>query len=106
MPFAALKAAPGARTEGEVLFQGQNLYAPEVDAVQVRRRRPRHNKAISAAAPGHLAPGGWLLVEHGFEQGEAVRALFRAAGLEQVATERDLEHRDRVTLGRRPRDAG
>ena len=28
----------GARTEGEVLFQGQNLYAPEVDAVQVRRR--------------------------------------------------------------------
>jgi phosphate transport system ATP-binding protein len=29
---------PGARTEGEVLFQGQNLYAPEVDAVQVRRR--------------------------------------------------------------------
>jgi phosphate transport system ATP-binding protein len=29
---------PGARTEGEVLFQGQNLYAPDVDAVQVRRR--------------------------------------------------------------------
>jgi phosphate transport system ATP-binding protein len=29
---------PGARTEGEVLFQGLNLYAPEVDAVQVRRR--------------------------------------------------------------------
>jgi phosphate transport system ATP-binding protein len=28
----------GARTEGEVLFKGQNLYAPEVDAVQVRRR--------------------------------------------------------------------
>lgn len=59
-------------------------------------------RIIVAGAPGHLVPGGWLLVEHGLEQGEAVRALFTGAGLEAVQTGRDLENRDRVTLGRRP----
>jgi release factor glutamine methyltransferase len=48
----------------------------------------------------HLAAGGWLLVEHGWGQGEAVRALFAAARLDAVATHRDDEGRDRVTLGR------
>jgi release factor glutamine methyltransferase len=56
-------------------------------------------RAIIAGAPGHLHPGGWLLVEHGMEQGEAVRALFRQAGFGEVATRQDLAGRDRVTLG-------
>lgn len=59
-------------------------------------------RAIVQAAPGHLVPGGWLLLEHGLEQGPAVRALLAQAGLAEVATERDLEQRDRVTLGRMP----
>ncbi|MBB1059591.1 peptide chain release factor N(5)-glutamine methyltransferase [Marilutibacter spongiae] len=59
-------------------------------------------RVIAADAPGHLKPGGWLLVEHGWDQGAAVRGLFEAAGLVEVFTERDLEHRDRVTLGRNP----
>ena len=59
-------------------------------------------RAIVAAAPGHLVPGGWLLLEHGLAQGGAVRALLEAAGFVEVETARDLEHRDRVTLGRRP----
>jgi len=54
-------------------------------------------------APAHLHPGGWLLLEHGWEQGEPVRGLLRAAGFEDVRTHRDLEHRDRVTLGHWPR---
>ena len=57
-------------------------------------------RAIAQGAPSHLSPGGWLLVEHGWEQGPAVRALFEAAGLVGVATHLDLEQRDRVTLGR------
>ncbi|MCY7354866.1 MAG: peptide chain release factor N(5)-glutamine methyltransferase [Lysobacter sp.] len=52
-------------------------------------------------APAHLLPGGWLLLEHGWEQGEAVCELIRSAGFIDVATERDLENRDRVTLGRK-----
>ena len=60
-------------------------------------------RTIVAAAPRHLVPGGWLLLEHGLEQGAAIRALLDRAGLVEVATGRDLEQRDRVTLGRLPR---
>ncbi len=53
-------------------------------------------------APAHLHPGGWLLLEHGWEQGAPVRGLLEAAGFETVVTHRDLEHRERVTSGRWP----
>jgi release factor glutamine methyltransferase len=59
-------------------------------------------RTIVAAAPRHLVPGGWLLLEHGLEQGAAVRALLAQAGFVDVETARDLEDRDRVTLGRLP----
>jgi release factor glutamine methyltransferase len=57
-------------------------------------------RVIAAGAPAHLHAGGWLLVEHGHHQGAAVRALLTAAGLRAVDTMRDLEGRERVTLGR------
>lgn len=47
----------------------------------------------------HLLPGGWLLVEHGWTQGEAVRALFTDAGFHAVETCRDYGGNDRLTLG-------
>ena len=56
-------------------------------------------RQLAAGAAGHLVPGGWLLLEHGRDQGEAIRALLDAAGLAQVQTLQDLEQRDRVTLG-------
>ncbi len=59
-------------------------------------------RAIVAGAAAHLAPGGWLLLEHGHDQGPAVRALLVAAGFDAVATEADLEGRDRVARGRLP----
>jgi len=58
---------------------------------------------IVREAPAHLHAGGWLLLEHGWAQGEAVRGLLAAAGFDAVQTHRDLEHRDRVTSGRWPR---
>lgn len=57
-------------------------------------------REIVAAAPAHLRAGGWLLLEHGLEQGAAIRALLASAGFADIATETDLEGRDRVTLGR------
>jgi release factor glutamine methyltransferase len=57
-------------------------------------------RTIVAAAPAHLHAGGWLLVEHGLTQGAEVRALFVAAGFAEVETARDLEGRERVTVGR------
>lgn len=59
-------------------------------------------RSIVRDAPAHLVPAGWLLLEHGWDQGGTVRALMAAAGFVEVATESDLEGRDRVTLGRRP----
>ncbi len=55
---------------------------------------------LAVHAPRHLLPGGWLLLEHGYDQGEAVRALLHAAGFRSVETRQDLERRDRVSLGR------
>ncbi|NDJ57911.1 peptide chain release factor N(5)-glutamine methyltransferase [Enterobacteriaceae bacterium 4M9] len=46
-----------------------------------------------------LAPGGWLLLEHGWQQGAAVRALFGAAGYSQVETCRDYGGNERLTAG-------
>jgi release factor glutamine methyltransferase len=64
-------------------------------------------REIVAGAPAHLCPGGWLLVEHGFDQGPAVRALFEAAGLAGVATRVDLASHERATGGRlRPPSSG
>ncbi|AOA71309.1 peptide chain release factor N(5)-glutamine methyltransferase [Stenotrophomonas rhizophila] len=59
-------------------------------------------RLIIAGAPAHLQPGGWLLMEHGWDQGEAIRALLEGAGFVEVETALDLEQRDRVSLGRWP----
>jgi len=56
-------------------------------------------RAIVADAPAHLLPRGWLLVEHGWEQGAAVRALFVGRGLDDVQSVRDVAGHERVTLG-------
>jgi release factor glutamine methyltransferase len=58
-------------------------------------------EAIVAGAPPRLAAGGWLLLEHGHDQGAAVRARLAAAGFAGVATLRDLQGLERIGLGQR-----
>lgn len=58
--------------------------------------------AIAAAAPQHLLPGGWLLLEHGADQAPAVCELLAAAGLGDIATHADLAGQPRASLGRLP----
>lgn len=55
---------------------------------------------ITNHAPHYLKPGGWLLLEHGHDQGAAVRKLLRHAGLDAIATHKDLGGNERVTFGR------
>ena len=57
-------------------------------------------RAIVAAAPPHLHPGGWLLLEHGWDQAAAVRALLEAQGFRDVASRRDLAGHERCSGGR------
>lgn len=58
-------------------------------------------RAIARDARMHLREGGWLLLEHGHDQGAAVRGVLDAAGWREVGTAQDLEARDRVSFGRR-----
>ena len=58
--------------------------------------------AIVSGAPHHLMPGGSLLVEHGYGQGDAVAQLMRSAGLVDVIARNDLAGIARATTGRRP----
>jgi release factor glutamine methyltransferase len=57
-------------------------------------------RAIARQAPPRLAPGGWLLLEHGWDQAQPVRALLEAAGFGYVASRRDLAGIERCTGGR------
>lgn len=59
-------------------------------------------RAISAGAHAHLAPGGWLLLEHHHDQSAAVLALLAGAGLNNLQAHQDLEGVKRFASGRRP----
>jgi release factor glutamine methyltransferase len=49
-----------------------------------------------------LNPNGWMLLEHGYDQGEAVRDLFAKAGWRNIETRKDYGGNDRMTLARKP----
>lgn len=70
----------------------QTALTPGADALQALR-------TIVQQAPQHLAAGGWLLLEHGATQAEAVRALLVAQGFAHVTSQRDLAGIERVTEG-------
>ncbi|GAB1597111.1 peptide chain release factor N(5)-glutamine methyltransferase [Lysobacter claricitrinus] len=81
--------------EGDLRHEPPSALASGIDGLDDIR-------VIAGGARAHLVAGGWLLVEHGYDQGIAVRAVFVDAGLVDVTTATDLEHRDRVTTGRAP----
>ncbi len=56
-------------------------------------------RLIIAGAPGRLRAGGLLALEHGHDQGAAVRELFQCAGFQSVETRRDYGDNERVTYG-------
>jgi release factor glutamine methyltransferase len=62
-------------------------------------------RIVIAGAPARLVAGGTLVVEHGFDQADAVAALMRAAGLANVTSGRDLSGIPRITSARTMRPA-
>lgn len=81
--------------EGDLRFEPSSALASGIDGLDAIR-------LIAAQARAHLEPGGWLLVEHGHDQGDAVRGVFDAKGYTDIATARDLEDRERVTFATAP----
>ncbi|QXW45902.1 peptide chain release factor N(5)-glutamine methyltransferase [Pseudomonas amygdali] len=59
-------------------------------------------RTIIADAPAHLSADGWLLLEHGYDQGPAVRELLICHGFERIQTRRDLGEHERITFGCKP----
>jgi len=56
-------------------------------------------RQIITEAPNYLANGGWLLLEHGFDQAQQVRLLLEQSGFQAVTSHRDLANIERVSLG-------
>lgn len=77
---------------GDVRFEPTGALAAGPDGLDDLRRIVREARA-------HLAPGGWLWLEHGFEQGESTRRLLREAGLESVETLSDTAGLPRISGG-------
>lgn len=80
-------------SQGDLRFEPKNALASGPDGLDAIR-------AIVDQAKAHLAPGGWLLFEHGYDQGEAVQGLLKAAGYAKVFLEQDLAGQPRVSGGR------
>ncbi len=95
-PYIA--AADRHLSEGDVRFEPASALVAGEDGLDDIRR-------IVAEAPEHLEAGGWLLLEHGYDQAEAVRALFAARGFAAVESRRDLGGHQRITLGQWTGDA-
>jgi release factor glutamine methyltransferase len=79
--------------QGDLRFEPVGALASGRDGLDDIRR-------IVSDARSHLAADGWLLFEHGWDQGAAARELLEAAGYGEVFTAQDLEQRDRVSGGR------
>ncbi|MCK9504948.1 MAG: peptide chain release factor N(5)-glutamine methyltransferase [Porticoccaceae bacterium] len=80
-------------SEGDVRFEPRTALVGGDDGLADLRH-------IIAVARAFLREGGYLLVEHGADQGAAVAGLFRENRYTEVVTHKDLGGRDRVTLGR------
>lgn len=59
-------------------------------------------RTLAQQGRGCLREAGWLMVEHGYDQGEAVPALLQQAGWQEVSLHRDLAGQPRVTCAQRP----
>lgn len=78
---------------GDVRFEPRRALAGGADGLDCIR-------SIVARAGAHLAPGAWLLLEHGYDQAQACCALLRAQGLQDVQSWPDLAGILRVSGGR------
>jgi len=82
-------------SEGDLRYEPVGALTDHADGLSALR-------ILVAGAPAHLAQQGWLLMEHGYDQAEAVRTLLASAGYTDVQSWRDIADIERVSGGRRP----
>ncbi|EIJ44363.1 protein-(glutamine-N5) methyltransferase, release factor-specific [Beggiatoa alba B18LD] len=79
-------------TQGDVRFEPRTALTSGNEGLDDIRQ-------LIQQAPLYLKNAGWLLLEHGYTQGEAVRILMQQQGFKHVSTIHDLEGQERVTIG-------
>jgi release factor glutamine methyltransferase len=82
-------------TQGDLRFEPLTALASGQDGLDDIR-------SIISDSLLHLKPQGWLMLEHGYKQAQAVRGLMAENGLVAIDTLQDLGGNDRVTLGKKP----
>lgn len=82
------------------LQQGDVRFEP-LSALVADNQGFRDIENIVQQAKHYLLPNGWLLIEHGYQQGLAVRKLFEQSGYAAIQTLSDLGGNERVTLGKK-----
>jgi len=98
--FAVIASNPPYIVDGDVhLSQGDLRFEP-VDALTDHGDGLSDLRTIIDGAPAHLLSQGWLLMEHGYDQAAAVRALLAGTGFTDVQSWRDLAGIERVSGGR------
>jgi release factor glutamine methyltransferase len=80
-------------SRGDLRFEPNMALTDHADGLSALR-------TIIGGAPAHLEPGGWLLLEHGYDQALAVRALLETHGYADVQSWRDLAGIERVSGAR------
>jgi release factor glutamine methyltransferase len=88
-----VRAGDAHLTEGDLRFEPKEALVAGVDGLSAIR-------AIVESAAAYLAPGAWLLVEHGYDQADSLLALLRDAQFRDVGSRRDLAGIPRVAFGR------
>ncbi|QYF95108.1 peptide chain release factor N(5)-glutamine methyltransferase [Massilia sp. PAMC28688] len=81
--------------QGDLRFEPTGALTDHADGLSALR-------TIAAGAPRHLAPGGWLLMEHGYDQAAQVRTMLEQLGYSEVQSWRDLAGIERTTGARAP----
>lgn len=99
--FNFIVANPPYVADADPVLTGPGLRFEPLTALAAGPDGLSHLRAITGAAPSALVPGGWLLLEHGADQGRAVRLLLQQADFIDVTTARDLAGLERVTYGQR-----
>jgi release factor glutamine methyltransferase len=90
-PYVA--AADPHLSRGDVRHEPISALASGADGLDAIRH-------IVAAARGHLTGPGWLLIEHGYDQGKAVRELYKTNGYMEIHSKMDLGGQERLCVGR------
>lgn len=90
-----IEAADSHLNQGDLRFEPPTALASGEDGLQDIRHIVEH-------ATHHLNPGGWLMLEHGYNQAGAVQQLLSMHGFDAVETIIDLGGQPRVTLAQRP----